>query len=214
MNNFIFYHVTAINDYLPRFEKTFRKIVNSDLINYTNTIFISLNGKPEQANQFIIHPKIKIINLSENHPNEALTSNFIKNFSYLVDNANILYLHSKGVTRFGDPRINNINAWIDYMEYFLINNWYKCVYLLDKYNTVGVELQTPPQFKHYHYGGNFWWSKSSYIKDLKYCDTNDYYSSENWLLSKGMLDTYANLYSAKINLYEQQIDFNSYKDKA
>ena len=33
-----------------------------------------------------------------------------------------------------------------------------------------------------HFSGNFWWSKSEYIKNLKEVGTN-YFDAENWILS-------------------------------
>ena len=71
-----------------------------------------------------------------------------------------LYLHGKGVSRVGDA---NVQSWIDYMEYFVIDNWKLCVEKLTTHDTCGVNLQTTPGK---HYSGNFWWSNINYLQKL------------------------------------------------
>jgi predicted O-methyltransferase YrrM len=208
MNN-IFYHISTINDFYERFLKTFNKVINSNLINNIDTFYVSLNGDKSLIEKFKIHPKIKVINLSKNFPNEGLTTNYLRKFAIENPNGNTLYLHSKGITK-RPEEIENVNAWVDYMEYFLIEKWGNCIEILKNKNTVGTEMKTPPVAK-YHYCGNFWWAKNNYLSKLPECDITDYYAPENWVLSLGQEDTYFNFFSSKLNLYQSKINTIIYK---
>jgi hypothetical protein len=50
------------------------------------------------------------------------------------------------------------------MEYYLFHHCKKCIELLDKYDTVGVNYSENPWS---HYSGNFWWMKWSYGNTIK-----------------------------------------------
>ena len=52
--------------------------------------------------------------------------------------------------------------------------------LLNYYDCVGINLRFYPNI---HFSGNFWWSKSEHIKQLKQID-NNYLSPEMFICSK------------------------------
>jgi hypothetical protein len=56
----------------------------------------------------------------------------------------------------------------------------ECLEYLSLNDTVGVNLQDP-HFAKCHYGGNFWWSKSEYLRTLGPCIHEHYNSPEYWL---------------------------------
>ena len=78
-------------------------------------------------------------------------------------NANILYLHTKGIS-FSD-NYQEENDWIDMMLYFLVEEHKVCIDKLDTtdINAVGCNFMHVPTK---HFSGNFWWAKSNYIKTL------------------------------------------------
>ena len=74
------------------------------------------------------------------------------------------------------------------MEYFVIERWEHSIRVLkDKY-TCGCELwahtsRVNPKDFIYHYSGNFWWSRSEYIKKINPpAFGNRYLESEDWIL--------------------------------
>lgn len=69
------------------------------------------------------------------------------------------YFHTKGASR-SNPATN---AWRLYMEHFNLERWRDCVNALTEHETCGVELDDI----HTHYGGNFWWATSEYIRKLQ-----------------------------------------------
>jgi len=104
---------------------------------------------------------------------ERFTLYAIRDDPDLTDNTFILYLHSKGVTkldkRSGEAEL--IGKWRKCMMHFLLTKGEKCLEaLLDKtkqYDTVGI-LYVPGDGVINKdgpiYGGNFWWTRGSYIK--------------------------------------------------
>lgn len=90
-----------------------------------------------------------------------------------ADNTFIFYLHSKGVTKIGE-RINEAELmakWRKCMMHFLLTKGEKCLEaLLDKakqYDTVGILYVPNDGIINKDgpiYGGNFWWTRASYIK--------------------------------------------------
>lgn len=84
-----------------------------------------------------------------------------------------LYFHTKGITstlrhfRNSPQEIDAFRTyqyWRHYLNYGVLEKWKDCIKALDDgYDTAGVNYQT---FPHFHYSGNFWWSKASHIKML------------------------------------------------
>jgi hypothetical protein len=89
----------------------------------------------------------------------------------LKDDFWVLYLHTKGVSyqEQGYDKAG-MTAWRHYLEHFCINKWQECVSHLDKFDAVGCEYvkerKTPKGPFPGHFRGNFWWSKSSYLRTL------------------------------------------------
>ena len=83
----------------------------------------------------------------------------------------VLYIHSKGVSKYGAILEHPVNLWRNYLEYFVIEKWRKCVKYLDDYDCVGTEWQNQSFLANEileipHYSGNFWWANASYINKL------------------------------------------------
>jgi hypothetical protein len=155
------------NDYKERFIKTYNKIIKSGLYNSIDNIFInavsrSTGNSLNSENFFIPDSKFKIINYSLDITSETNTLDFLRLKSQQKD-FKLLYLHSKGTSYHATSYLRaNIQAWVDYMEYFVIERWRDCVDILDTYDTCGVDLHENPSY----YSGNFWWANSSYIRKL------------------------------------------------
>ena len=131
--------------------------------------------------------EIPVLNLIQKYASDSRNSN-----------ANILYLHTKGVSY--DKSLQTVNDWIDYMLYYLVERHEDCVEILNTTDikTLGCNKSQSP---HLHYSGNFWWSKSSYIKELDVITSNKKADAEWWLLSKNGL--HKSLRDSNINHYEQ-----------
>jgi hypothetical protein len=72
---------------------------------------------------------------------------------------NVGYIHSKGMTSLS----KQVNRWRKVLEYGVIEKWNDNINALNKgYDVSGIFWSQAS----YHFGGNFWWAKSSYIKTL------------------------------------------------
>ena len=169
------------------------KINKSGLINNLDKIFINNIGIPIEnvyGDKFEINNYSKDINLFE-----LPTINIIHDFSEINSDCNILYLHTKGISHINNllTQQNNIKNWVDMMLYFLVENFELCVDKLNNNDAVGCNYYTTTD-EAYHlacgdqvflaFSGNFWWSKSNFIKTLPKLDITENinkYDAELWL---------------------------------
>ena len=66
------------------------------------------------------------------------------------------------------------------MEYFIIQNFKGCLKVLEEYDACGVNLVSSPSN---HFSGNFWWSKSSNVKNIGKYKEYSYNSPEFYITS-------------------------------
>ena len=205
-NNYIFMHVCCLENWQIIFEDMIKNIKNSGLYNNVKKIFIGILGSFNNESYFtnnILDDKAKfqILYIDENvHNYEILTINCIKDFCMSCDEeeAHILYIHTKGVRKAGNNDCTI--SWRKMMEYHLIENYKNCLSYLAFYDTLGSNIINTFDIDdkivsvngnhNYHYSGNFWWSKKSYIKNLVKLDIDLTETSiltrckaENWICS-------------------------------
>ena len=171
----VFYHMFCANDYLQRFETTLKKIRESSLYTIVENFHINvITDTPDEfklVQSSLIQNNFKFYNICKTPSGETDTIKLLHEIcKQHLKSKPILYLHSKGVSRVGNA---NVQAWVDYMEYFVITKWKDCISKLTDYDTCGVNLQKDPGL---HYSGNFWWANSSYVSKLK--EFNE--SMNNW----------------------------------
>jgi len=153
MKNIIYIHICCINNYRQVVNQLFYDIKQSGLYDIVQEIRCCILGNYDP--ELFIDKKIKIRYTSNNlQLYEVVTINTIYNDA-MQDDFNILYLHSKGVTK---PDNLAVKSWVEYMSYFNIYQYNTCINLLKENDTVGVNLQNNDQYP-CHYSGNFWWSK-------------------------------------------------------
>lgn len=88
-------------------------------------------------------------------------------------------MHTKGVTRQSGPT----DSWRRYMGHFVVKRYLDCVKYLGYYDAVGVDFCEGP-FE--HFSGNFFWTKSEYVRKLPNLAlnldlTNDRLYAEKWI---------------------------------
>lgn len=72
---------------------------------------------------------------------------------------NVGYMHSKGITSLS----KQVNCWRKVLEYGVIEKWQDNINALNNgYDVSGIIWNQESS----HFAGNFWWTKSSYIKTL------------------------------------------------
>jgi len=204
--NQIYFHIATIGKYQDIFDEIYSQIIESNLINQVGSINLCIVGQGDLIIQE--NDKIKIYKDSDISSGEFFTLDLLKTFSDSVEqNHKILYLHTKGVTTPDNPCIDD---WRKYMTYFNINQYEKCLYSLNQYDSCGVDLVDDPTL---HYSGNIWWANSSYIKklptinEIKFPKTSPILSirhnAEFWIgMGNGNLKS---LWNSNINVYERHL---------
>lgn len=218
MHNAIFIHAAILDKCKERILQYLNIIENSKLINYVYTIFICFIGndtipiKEDDIIKYNHNNNIKIIKLSNNLSDyEIPTLNFLYDFCMKNPTYNVLYLHTKNVGK----EINLcIEDQIEYMLYFLVAKWEKCIHNLLEYDTCGVDLRNEPTL---HYSGNFWWSTANNIISLPnpidFTNINKYpnplnsirHNQEFWICYDKLNKKQISMWDCGINVYERHL---------
>jgi hypothetical protein len=206
MNSIIYFHVATINNYQEVFNEIYSKIINSGLNSIIDELNICIVGDGDLK---IPHnTKVKVHRNSDIVNGEFFTLQKIEERFKQTDNdIKILYLHTKGVTT---PENQCIIDWRKYMTYFNVIKYDQCLDALNSYDCCGVDYSETPTK---HFSGNFWWSKSSYIKTLPSIETisnpsfpsilTTRHNAEFWLsMGNGK---FKNLWSSNIPVFERHL---------
>ena len=159
----IFYHITCIGSWESILNNQINKIIYSGLYDECENIYCYILGvgNTEDFKRCIwllqnIGNKIIIQKTNEtDHLNESFTLSNIRNC--VDEDTQILYLHTKGVTRYGttlyyfdeeeyiiDNLYENIMDWNNVMEYVLIKNYKSCIEQLQTCDVVGINYMDYP----------------------------------------------------------------------
>jgi len=213
MNIYIYIHICCINNWKNIFFKLYSSIKTSGLYNIIKGIkcnVLSLNNIDLDFFNDLNDSKIEILGIHKNFElYETPTINLLYDHS-LKEDFYVLYIHTKGV-KHNDKNINVLD-WINYLIYFNIQKYDICIKSLIDYDTVGVNLYKGDENTPIHYSGNFWWSKSEYIKKLEKCIYTKYISPEVWLTEKN-IGRYLSLWNSNINHYNERYEEHNYIEK-
>jgi hypothetical protein len=225
---YIFWHIYMDSSKVARgidiVQRQFTKIKESGLLERCTAIYIGYVSEFDfPCTDILNHPKVKIV-VRQNTGYEGVTTTFLKRFCDNEKNESlILYIHNRGITHSPYSRAYwPSNDWTLMMEYFVIELWNKSIQLLTNKYTCGCELwshehRIRPNDFIFHYSGNFWWSRSSYIKLLGYPDFfNRCTEGEDWILELAdhgiPKEHFGILHRTSKNRYERGI-IHSYIDR-
>jgi hypothetical protein len=185
---YIFWHIFIDEKGLLRgkniINRQFNKIVESGLLDKCDTLYIGYVSSIDFPFDHIInHPKVKFI-IKKESGYEGVTTTALKEFcDKQSEESLILYIHNRGMSH---SENSPSDYWTHMMEYFVIENWKNSIDLLKNKYTCGCEMWSCKIWTNeemFHYSGNFWWARSSYIKLLQYPQFhNRYTESEFWIL--------------------------------
>lgn len=156
MKTYVYFHVCCLNNWKEIFTNLFNDIKNSGLYNKIDKIKVNVLTTNNDDLLFFNDEKIEIIS---NDSNLILYEKSTLNLLYehaLIEDFNVLYIHTKGIRHYGTKKYINVKDWVDYLSYFNIYKHDLCLEKLESNDCVGVNLQNYPQT---HYSGNFWWLK-------------------------------------------------------
>lgn len=162
MNNVIFYHIYAINNWRRIVYDQLTSIVRSDLYKNADKLFCGIVGSDKEIKLALTFVSRAIRRLSQQSrcstPNklifktstensfEFITLQMLQDYSKKND-SRILYLHTKGVTSsVGSVSYDFKRDWRKCMEHFVITRWQKCIKYLDNHDVCGI-LYRDPRFR-------------------------------------------------------------------
>ena len=164
----VYFNILCINNWDDIVSNLLFKIRHSGLYNKLfeiRCVISDPSGLYNKNKTILEDEKIKIIHIDASNNPKKITE--ILYADSQLDDFYVLHLYSKGVEQYKSWVENNVYDWTEYMSYFNIYNYEKCITELDKgYNSVGVNLISNEGSFPLHYSGNFWWSKSSHIRNL------------------------------------------------
>jgi hypothetical protein len=194
--NVIYIHVCCINNYKDVFRYLMDCIHGSGLYAAVAQIRVCVLGHCDDPHLFN-DSKIKLWATS---PDLSLYEVFTLNTLYedcKYADMNVLYLHTKGVTKPGNP---NVKSWVEYLCYFSIHKFKECLELLKSNDAVGVNLNLSGHGR-VHYAGNFWWTTSAYVRRLAPC-VYTFYNSPEWWLAESGIGKYHCMWQSNVNHYD------------
>lgn len=191
----IYIHICALYHY----EEILKEIVSHLMKNILNQPSVSLYyGILGSANsvenvQDILYPlrmKTFLLGHSLNtYEYERYTLNFLYQHAKQED-FYVFYLHTKGITRMKYP---GVRGWRNLMMYYCNTFAPVCISLLDQgYQATGALFRSRPMR---HFSGNFWWSRSDYIRTLPARIGLNRLDPEMWIGRK--LTKYHNLFNIR-----------------
>lgn len=183
----IYYHVFCNENTIHILRDQITKIVYSGLYEAATSIqcFLSSNSNvrdteymneccallQSQGDKFIICQRNENDTTYERRTLESIPST-------VASNVNVLYIHTKGITKKTKEEQDYVWNWRNAMEYHLIKNYVECVKYLELYDCVGCIWRVDPMP---HFSGNMWWARGEYLKTLPLKIGPEYLDPELWI---------------------------------
>lgn len=213
MLNIIYFHICCINNWRDIYYKLLNHIKASKLYDEIHEIRCVVLGQ-DYNNEDFSDSKIKILFKSNDISLKEVKIMELIYENSLNENVNILYIHTKGVSTnyiYDYKSKKCISDWVDYMTYFNIYKWKICLEKIKEYDAVGVNLHhiNAPL----HYSGNFWWSKSSHVRNTGLIKDRGY-SGPEFYISSNPNGKYECLWQSDLNHYTNEYPSDLYMDKS
>ena len=196
---YIYIHICCLANWVTILNNLMNNIYNSGLYSYVTEIRCVILGNITIYPSFFNDIKVKIVGQnSDISLYERITLTELWEDSQKED-FYVLYLHTKGVTRQGNQKVVD---WVNYMLYFNCYKFPEIITLLKTNNAVGVNLNKQDNMP-LHFSGNFWWSKSSYIRKLNKTIGPKYLDPELWITTAKLYESYVGLWLSNIIHYKK-----------
>jgi hypothetical protein len=184
--NLIVYHIFCVNNYLEIVNQQLNRLKTSGLYDWCDKFEVTCI---DQENKFEgideLFSEFNKANVFKTKENRYEYWGIKKMWDISQENeGKVFYFHTKGVANkyknfetkeLSDWKIKGVQHWKECMEYFLIDNFQKCIEKLDEFDHCGVTCNNG------WYSGNFWWSNLSFIKENPEPGHGDRWYFENWL---------------------------------
>ena len=165
--------------------------------------------------RLLVHPRVQVDAVAGSG-DEALTTGLVWQFARRQPAGErlqpLLYFHSKGST----PAVTSHDGqcaddWTVMMEYFHIERWREAIRTMaeESTQTAGIDMWPHQPRRNqkgpvWHYSGNFWWARASYVAELPQPLGDRFQVGEDWVLTRlREPSNHTVLHSASIAPYKQ-----------
>ena len=215
----IVYHCYLVGNWKHIVSNQLLRLKKSGLYDAAESIYVTINlseGTEDEFNE--VTKEYDKLN-KEFFTNNAAEYPAVKKVREigLSKDMKILYLHAKGVSNTyskynsnetSTDKINNILAWKECLEYYLIDKWEDSVKKLDEYDNVGVTCNNG------WFWGNFWWTQTKHLQKTNEVTTGTRWAYEAWL-NEGINDVKNyEFFKFTYHPYVTNIDESWYKEEA
>ena len=214
----IFYHVAAKDHYRSLVLEHMSRLLFSGLYDRTEGVYCFVLAETAEASaeasQLLrsFGSKVHIAQTStETAQYERFTLSGLR--AHLAPDDVFLYMHSKGLRH--DQSNLNIYWWTFYMQYFVLREHERCIELLRKWDTVGVDFNTarPIEGVRLHYSGNFWWARADYYLRLDAKIGSNYLDPE-FYVGSGDNGRHFSLWQSQNDMYKAEYPPKFFTDAA
>ena len=163
MNLTHYYHIYAIKDYGRIVKEHLDALERSGLAGEID-FNIGVIGDKRSRNDAIALCKSKITTNVILEEDEGWEVDTLQILSHNIPEGNILYAHTKGVTKDDEN-----DAWRRNMTKKLVYEWKNCIELLKTHDATGCYWCVDNRFENHYaslFAGHFWWATSDFLKQL------------------------------------------------
>ena len=169
-----FYHLYQAGNWVEAVTEHTKALVDSGLADELSEVRIGLVGTDAlaPATVFLDHGIQPVFVACAPFQWEQLTINKIREHVIRSDDY-VLYAHTKGSAN--ESELNT--AWRRSMTYYMVMCWREAVEHLSDVETVGCHWIEEGN----HWGGNFWWARSQYLRTLPKPSDLSRFFAESWM---------------------------------
>lgn len=191
-------HICQIKGWERSFDMVYESLMESGLYEATEEIRIGIVNEKGKIipDERLNNDKFNIVYVGKKEQFERPTILHMRENAEFED-CNYWYLHTKGIRHWGGAAEPYIINWINLLLYWNITKWKSAVEKLNTYDAYSCLLRLADNMFPRHYGGNFWWTKSSYLKKLPHYIKSEYIAPETYIcsfLGAKLFNAYAHKY--------------------
>jgi len=160
----VFWNINELANWDKVFKQQWECMESSKLLDAADEIILLGNGR-QRTFQTLLNNKRENVRLQMVSESAALFE--YPGLTYMQKVAkeaaepfDICYIHLKGLTRWGNP---NVEDWKSWLNWCVIERWSDNVKALQTHDTSGPNWESEPWP---HHSSNFWWARSEYIAKL------------------------------------------------
>lgn len=185
---YVFFHIAELGNWKSILTEQIQALSDSELLVKADKVFLSYVGSHEGFELLRLmtpeQPNISLLHASQNIESyEFATLKFLEHYLKNHD-GDILYIHTKGASAIEEPHKTASSNWRKYMNFYVIKCWRLCLIKLAQFDAVSISQWHDKQNQFRFFCGNFWWSKSEYLKtcrSVSKMDHNNRWDAEWWM---------------------------------